>query len=334
MAEEEEQEPEEEEVPDEVTETDLVTILTDTYSWGTGTTAKTSILQEALGLVADGSYGPGTRQAHLNALQERGLTITSVPEEPEITNVPEESENNQVIGCSITQTSDRGLYVNFTNGNPGVFWWELISHDGYILVSEVRASSDPELYVGQLLESYGYSTWQGYRVTVDTRGAPPVTFDGYQPTICQFQKEEDTSIPDNVTLSCSSRVQDPVNYPGTLWVQVVFYVNCSTEYGDVDFNSDDFAYIRFDEQCSYTVNGITQDCGLSAWDVNFDQHSFQLTSRADWGCNFECEPVMGDEISWTFTMSSLRFQYDRNEQTGVVTQFAGSAETSGNVTVP
>ena len=80
--EEEEPEPEVEEVPDEVTETDLVTILTDTYSWGTGTAAKTSILQEALGLVADGSYGQGTRQAHLNALQTRDLSVANVPEEP------------------------------------------------------------------------------------------------------------------------------------------------------------------------------------------------------------------------------------------------------------
>ena len=335
-AEEEEQEPEEEEVPDEVTETDLVTILTDTYSWGTGTTAKTIILQEALGLVADGSYGQGTRQAHLNALQTRALSVANVPEEPIQEEEPTQEEPTPAtaIGCNVSELNDSILSVNFTNGNPGVFWWELISYDGYILVSEVRASSDPELYVDQLLESYSYSTWQGYRVTVDTRGAPPVTFDGYQPTICQFQKEEGNSIPDNVTLSCSSRVQDPVNYPGTLWVQVVFYVNCSTEYGDVDFNSDDFAYIRFDETCSYTVNGITQDCGLSAWDVNFDQHSFQLHSYANWGCNSEYVPVMGDEISWTFAMSSLHFEYDRNADWGFVSQFTGSAETSGNVTIP
>ena len=98
--EETEPEPEVEEVPDEVTETDLVTILTDTYSWGTGTTAKTSILQEALGLVADGSYGPGTRQAHLNALQERGLTITNVPEEPEPAEQPQPDAAS--FACAIT----------------------------------------------------------------------------------------------------------------------------------------------------------------------------------------------------------------------------------------
>ena len=46
------------------------------------TATKTILLQEALGLTADGSYGAGTRQAHLNALEERGLSVANVPEQP------------------------------------------------------------------------------------------------------------------------------------------------------------------------------------------------------------------------------------------------------------
>ena len=76
----------------------LEAILTDTYSWGTGTATKTILLQETLGLTADGSYGTGTRQAHLNALQERGLTITNVPDEPAEQPQPDASS----FACAIT----------------------------------------------------------------------------------------------------------------------------------------------------------------------------------------------------------------------------------------
>ena len=85
------------------------------------------MLQEALGLTTDGSYGPGTRQAHLNALQERGLTITNVPDEPEI---------NQVIGCSligeIAEYPTVTHRINFTGGTPENYWYNvyMTSHNG------------------------------------------------------------------------------------------------------------------------------------------------------------------------------------------------------------
>ena len=64
-------------------EIDIDAILIDTYAWGTGTAAKTIVLQEALGIASDGSYGPGTRDAHLAALIERGLSVDNVPELPD-----------------------------------------------------------------------------------------------------------------------------------------------------------------------------------------------------------------------------------------------------------
>lgn len=60
----------------------IESILLDTYLWGTGTAFKTTQLQEILGVTIDGSYGTGTRLAHLVALQERGLSTDNVPEEP------------------------------------------------------------------------------------------------------------------------------------------------------------------------------------------------------------------------------------------------------------
>ena len=104
VTEETEEEPEAETVveeqPTEDTEAVLVALLTDTYSWGTASASKTMMLQEALGLTTDGSYGPGTRQAHLNALQERGLTITNVPEEPDPAEQPQPDASS--FACAIT----------------------------------------------------------------------------------------------------------------------------------------------------------------------------------------------------------------------------------------
>ena len=58
----------------------LEAILTDTYSWGTGTATKTILLQEARQpLTAVTAQEPAK---HLNALEERGLSVANVPERP------------------------------------------------------------------------------------------------------------------------------------------------------------------------------------------------------------------------------------------------------------
>ena len=131
VVEETEEEPEAETVveeqPIEDTEAVLIALLTDTYEWGSASASKTMMLQEALGLTTDGSYGPGTRQAHLNALQERGLTITNVPEEP---------ATNQIIGCSlideIAEYPTVTHRINFTGGTPENYWYSvyMTSHNG------------------------------------------------------------------------------------------------------------------------------------------------------------------------------------------------------------
>tara|TARA_B100000902_G_C27218663_1_gene868406 strand:- start:97 stop:1287 length:1191 start_codon:yes stop_codon:yes gene_type:complete len=52
-------------------------ILTASYEWGQS--EKTIKLQEILGLSADGWYGEGTRSAHIEALETRGLSTDAVP---------------------------------------------------------------------------------------------------------------------------------------------------------------------------------------------------------------------------------------------------------------
>ena len=94
-----------EEQPTEDTEAALIALLTDSYQWGTASASKTIMLQEALGLTTDGSYGLGTQQAHLNALQQRGLPVTNVPEEPEIVEEPSEEQaqpDTASFACAIT----------------------------------------------------------------------------------------------------------------------------------------------------------------------------------------------------------------------------------------
>ena len=64
-------------------------ILTATYNWGPSDPAL--ILQEMLGITADGWYGNGTRAAHLAELDARGLATDGVPSPPTTTAVPEEA---------------------------------------------------------------------------------------------------------------------------------------------------------------------------------------------------------------------------------------------------
>ena len=58
-------------------------ILTATYEWGPSDPAV--ILQELLGVTADGWYGNGTRAAHVAELGARGLSVDGVPSPPTTT---------------------------------------------------------------------------------------------------------------------------------------------------------------------------------------------------------------------------------------------------------
>ena len=58
-------------------------ILMATYQWGPSDPAV--ILQELLGVTADGWYGNGTRAAHLAELEARGLDNSGVPAPPTTT---------------------------------------------------------------------------------------------------------------------------------------------------------------------------------------------------------------------------------------------------------
>jgi len=64
-------------------------ILTATYEWGPSDPAL--ILQELLGVTADGWYGNGTRAAHAAELEARGLSTDGVPSPP-TTAAPETTE--------------------------------------------------------------------------------------------------------------------------------------------------------------------------------------------------------------------------------------------------
>ena len=68
-------------------------ILTATYNWGPSDPAL--ILQEMLGITADGWYGNGTRAAHLAELDARGLATDGVPSPPTTTAPPEEATTTE-----------------------------------------------------------------------------------------------------------------------------------------------------------------------------------------------------------------------------------------------
>ena len=67
-------------------------ILTATYEWGPSDPAL--ILQELLGVTADGWYGNGTRAAHAAELEARGLSTDGVPSPP-TTAAPDATETTE-----------------------------------------------------------------------------------------------------------------------------------------------------------------------------------------------------------------------------------------------
>jgi len=175
-----------EEQPTEDTEAVLIALLTDTYEWGSASASRTMMLQEALGLTTDGSYGPGTRQAHLNALQERGLTITNVPEEP---------ANNQVIGCSLSTSLNSGQYslnVNFIDGMPSEQWWFSIymegTHSGSATFEDSKLPSDQTVDLDEIITMelfHGMNEIRRIYVEVSTIGR--TAWEGNPPYVCVLE---------------------------------------------------------------------------------------------------------------------------------------------------
>ena len=135
-----------EEASSEEQDAAIEAILTNTYSWGDGTAYATRQLQEILETNIDGTYGMGTRIAHLNALQERGLPTDNVPTEPTVpgqpTNVsvtadgswitidwdpPANNGGSEITFYTVTSAQLEGVYCNRTavngvrNGEPCMF---------------------------------------------------------------------------------------------------------------------------------------------------------------------------------------------------------------------
>lgn len=78
-------------------------ILTATYNWGPSDPAM--ILQEMLGIAADGWYGNGTRSAHVAELEARGLDTAGVPSPPTTTAAPEEATTAEAPVETTTTTA-------------------------------------------------------------------------------------------------------------------------------------------------------------------------------------------------------------------------------------
>ena len=73
---------------------DEVAVLTGPYAWGPSVDAV--LLQEVLGVTADGWYGPATREAHLAENEARGLSVDGVPAPPTTTTTAAPASSNPV----------------------------------------------------------------------------------------------------------------------------------------------------------------------------------------------------------------------------------------------
>lgn len=105
---------EEEAVPEvEVVDNSPTGILTREYKWMVQS-EDTQLLQELLGIAADGWYGEGTRVAHLLALEEAGLPLTGVPSIP--------SGCEIIIGgqlCGVTEFEDADVAIDLLTSGLG-----------------------------------------------------------------------------------------------------------------------------------------------------------------------------------------------------------------------
>ena len=78
-------------------------VLLATYEWGPSDEA--AILQEVLGISADGWYGGGTRAAHIAELEARGLSTENVPSPPPTTTTTTEEPTESTTTTSTTTTT-------------------------------------------------------------------------------------------------------------------------------------------------------------------------------------------------------------------------------------
>ncbi len=183
--------PDDEPAPTPESENEIVTILIDTYTWGQS--QKTIALQEVLGITADGFYGSGTRAAHLEELESRGLSTAGVPDDPSSSPpgsnptptpsapAPTPTPGSSYTPVTITQTTlscsdvefdwsnpdsapdswqvKLDVRANVGSGNPPSSLWVTKTHT-------ITGSSSSETFTSQ--EFHGQSVW----VTLWGNGAP------------------------------------------------------------------------------------------------------------------------------------------------------------------
>jgi len=144
-----------------------------------------------------------------------------------------------------------------------------------------------------------------------------------------------TPIPLGLTeaLSCSSQVQDPISDQSQLWSAVVIYVNCSTPHQEVDWPEAPFSQVIYMSYCTYTVNGVANDCNADVdsfndWELTVNDNNFQLSTQSDWSCNSECEPAAGSVVRWDF---GIDFGF---EHSNGYTEFYGLTSTNGQANIP
>ena len=82
---------------------DEVAVLTAPYAWGPSVDAV--LLQEVLGVSADGWYGPATRVAHIAENEARGLSVDGVPAPPTTTTTAAPATTTTAAPATTTTTT-------------------------------------------------------------------------------------------------------------------------------------------------------------------------------------------------------------------------------------
>ena len=95
---------------------DEVAVLTGPYAWGPSVDAV--LLQEVLGVTADGWYGPATREAHLAENEARGLSVDGVPAPPTTTTTAAPATTTTTTTTTTTVASTTTAPASTTTAVP------------------------------------------------------------------------------------------------------------------------------------------------------------------------------------------------------------------------
>ncbi|MEG3586777.1 MAG: fibronectin type III domain-containing protein [Actinomycetota bacterium] len=251
-----------EEASSEEQEAAIEAILTRTYLWGDGTAYATRELQEILETNVDGTYGMGTRLAHLAALEERGLPTDNVPSEPTVPGQPTNVsvyEDGSVIIIDWDPPAD--------NGGSEITWYSVTSAQlSGVFCNRTATDGVRDGSPCTFDSAVGVVSGVSYTFSITATNATGVS----EPLVLQPISLPTQQITMNLnSRDCSSWTDDPITENG-----ITFDPEVASQWGG--FNANGYATGTVDGSCGY-------ENAIWAYDDQ-DDVEFGFTNNANYSC--------------------------------------------------